>query len=212
MGLDVFLNHKDGKSIELPSKKYPKHMFKIGYLRSSYNSGGINNYLNRKGCDDLYWVFQPDDRCEFVPNWEEAKSRIDIVIEQFTKAIKTWRGKYDVEFVGFNFIDLKNKDVSGYPKTEQEAQFNFGRQLGDQKNRDFGSFTCKSGSFYLGEALKVAAIMPGIGMFNQPGVYVMFEAEEANQHYLQALEITREMIEWVLKKKNPQAYGLHWSG
>src|SRR5438093_2983614 len=29
--------------IEQDSRRYPEHMFKIGYLRSSYNSGGIDS-------------------------------------------------------------------------------------------------------------------------------------------------------------------------
>jgi hypothetical protein len=219
MGLDVFLSHKSGKTVELPSKKYPKHLFKIGYLRSSYNSGGLNNYLDRKGIDDLYWVFQPNDRYEFVPNWEEAKSRIDIVLGQFDKCHQTWRGKYDVDFVGFNAL---NKDMSGYPKTKQEAQFVFGRkyeehhkQIGKNKKmtRMFGSsFTCREGAFWFG-GFKIVAALPGFGeYFKEPGVYLMYENASGAEYYRQSLEITKEMIEFVLNQKRPQDYGLHWSG
>jgi len=41
-------------------------------------------------------------------------------------------------------------------------------------------------------------------------VYVVTESD--NSWYLQALEIVRETIEYVLSRENKEQYYLHWSG
>lgn len=38
-------DHSPEEKIEIDSKVYPDHLFKVGYLRSSYNGGGIERVL-----------------------------------------------------------------------------------------------------------------------------------------------------------------------
>src|SRR5882672_9079589 len=49
------------EQIEIDSTVHPKHMFKIGYLRSSYNDGGINRILQDRIGRDLGDIFNPDE-------------------------------------------------------------------------------------------------------------------------------------------------------
>src|SRR5690348_14525919 len=46
----------ESEYIENNSAQFPEHMFKIGYFRSSYNSGGINSVLRGYGIPDLYGI------------------------------------------------------------------------------------------------------------------------------------------------------------
>jgi len=69
---------------ELDSEKYPEHMFKIGYMRSSYNSGGFNHVVEELVGHDLYWLFGVDgvDEYRVMPNWNTASTRCQMLIDQ----------------------------------------------------------------------------------------------------------------------------------
>lgn len=49
---------------DVPSERYPDHLFNRRYLRSSYNGGGFNRAVTDfVGADhDLYWIFEPMGR------------------------------------------------------------------------------------------------------------------------------------------------------
>ena len=52
------------EKIEIASAKHPKHYWKVGYFRSSYNGGGIDRVLDRfglPGLDDLFPAKGDDD-------------------------------------------------------------------------------------------------------------------------------------------------------
>lgn len=69
------LNMSEG--IEIPSKTDPGHLFKIGYWRSSYNSGGINNILRKMGLMDLYGIVPEaqGDAYHIQPDWAGVRDR-----------------------------------------------------------------------------------------------------------------------------------------
>jgi len=69
---------------EIDSEKYPDHMFKIGYMRSSYNSGGFNSVVKKIVGHDLYWLFGVEDVQEYVvrPDWKTALIRCDMLLDQ----------------------------------------------------------------------------------------------------------------------------------
>ena len=63
MGLSKYgcIPDEGEEKIEIDSKKYPENYNKIGYFRSSYNSGGMNSVLDDLGVPDLYEIFPHDD-------------------------------------------------------------------------------------------------------------------------------------------------------
>jgi hypothetical protein len=62
------------EKIELPSVKYPDHMFKIGYMRSSYNASGLNGVLGSRIGRSLYDVFsEAGDNYVVKPDWERSR-------------------------------------------------------------------------------------------------------------------------------------------
>lgn len=221
--------------IEIDSKKYPKHYFKVGYLRSSYNPGGINNILNNLLGEkaDLYYIFQPEDQYEFQPDWLGAKSRTMEVLEKYRKAMARSGGVKIVKFMANMFIDPNELCSS-----EKQALDIFTREReryeaskSEDKNKPFilGDYSNRDGEFFFNDTgLTVRAVIHGVekdllGRGKMPVVYVAVEQKVTKKAdpddetggkdwYEAALEITIEMIDYVLAQKDPQKFYLHWSG
>jgi len=227
MGLDVYLykaktiptnddmndeNEKAFKEegVETPSLRYPKHYFKIGYFRSSYNESGINTVLGNAIGTDLYDIFDVGaDSYVVSPNWEMALIKVNKAIKDYTELIESPMGKYSVTTI-HNF-------TRGNVKNPKEALDVFREELEKKKkdDRTFDSYICSLGNFYLGSPLKVAGIISGSGTgFREGETYVIYEMdkEAEGDFYLQALEIVQETIEYVLAQKDKLKYYLHWSG
>lgn len=195
------ITYKD--RIEQDSKLYPKHGFKIGYFRSSYNGSGINNLLRDLGIPDLYDIFShDDDEYEFVPNWANALN----VVQEAIEMLQEDEG-YRIETISANMFSPD--DVAKNPLAAMEL---FKKQLNQKHSKDFSSYSNKDGHFYMDKkGLKVHALMPGKDHFDRPCTYVVFQPKDANKYYIQALEIVKETIEYVLAQENPQGYYLSWS-
>lgn len=191
--------------IEMNSVLHPEHYFKIGYFRSSYNAGGINSVLRDLKIPDLYDIFEHDSEdYEFCPDWKHALN----VVEGSIRLLKKDKG-YRVESVAANMFSPD--DV---PLTPAAALDIFNLQLKEKsKNKNHLCYSNKSGEFYLDNAgLKVHGMIPGKDMFQRPCTFIIYKPKDANKFYLQALEIVKETIEYVLAQKNPQEYYLSWSG
>jgi len=229
MGLDVYLykadkfpteddmnEEKNGvfseEGVEIPSAKYPKHYFKIGYFRSSYNENGINTVLGTLINMDLYDIFEKEkDDYVVVPNWVSVLHKTNEAIKKYTEHLNSPVGKYAITTIyGFNRGGAKSKDDAfDIFKKQFEAH---------AKNAptSFDSYSCNDGTFYLGEPLKVVGVIKGRGTgIHSDEDYIIFEKDEKiieDDFYLQALEIVKETIEYVLAQKDDKKYYLHWSG
>jgi hypothetical protein len=202
LGLDEWGEDKTNKKrIEFDSEKYPEHIFKLGYFRSSYNSSGINKILSNLGVNDLYDIFPHNsDDYVFQPDWEESLKNVNESLEK----LKT-KSNYRVETITGNIF--KSNGIS----SESEALSIFEQEL----SKDSGEFNYSNinGHFYNFEPSKVLAIMPGKTTFlgkEKECVYVVTQSD--NTWYVNALEIVKDTIEWVLSQENKEQYYLHWSG
>lgn len=209
LGLNEWGCHKDGvESIEMNSTKYSDHYFKIGYFRSSYNSGGIERILRNMGLPTMKDIFEYDGEYCFQPDWVQALINVKILINDFKE-----KGAYRVRsvqaniFGGTNIGSEKEALDAFLVELKREEEYN-------QKNpnREKFKYSNSTGEFSINEPLKVLALIPGT--YNIIGerecVYVVTESD--NTWYIQALEIIQETIEWVLSKENKEQYYLHWSG
>jgi hypothetical protein len=188
--------------IEKNSELYPKHNFKIGYFRSSYNGSGINGILKDLNIPDLYDIFEPGDEYEFVPNWANALN----VVQDSIQLLKKDEG-YRVETISANMF--APDEVAKNPLAAMEL---FKKQLNQKHSKDFTAYSNRDGHFYMDKkGLKVHALMPGKDHFDRPCTYVVYQPKDGNKYYLQALEIVKETIEYVIAQENPQAYYLRWS-
>ncbi len=208
LGLDKWGSDEGGKEgVELDSGLYPDHMFKIGYFRSSYNSGGINSILRSSTQKDLYWIFQPDrDEYHVHPNWLECREKAEIALEEFLNWMQAFPdiGCEEISFLGPSEIDSKEKALEV-----------FGKHFKKEKQQcSFERYSCKEGHFYIDSPLEVLAVLPGTrSLFSSPDpcAYVIYREPGKYEWYKQALEVVVETIDYVLSQPDPENYVLHWS-
>lgn len=195
-------------TIEIDDPTYPDHYFKIGYLRSSYNSSGINSVMSNRELPDLYGVFEPpDDEYEFVPDWNGCLDRAKAWLKQWDVYCSKPESKYNVLTVRHNMFMPKSE----FPHSPKDAFREFSNEIEKEKNEDspFKSYSNRRGEFYW-DGLKIVAVLPGYA-FNEPCVYIFYEDEGNLIWYRQAIEITIHTIEYVLAQPDKEEYYLAWS-
>jgi hypothetical protein len=204
LGLDKWGSDETTREqIEEPHPLYPDHYFKIGYFRSSYNAGGIERILRNLGLPTMNDIFKHEgEDYHFQPNWEESLVRCEEVIQMLIE-----KGPYRVHHVSNNMFNQ--------PKihSEKQALDIFIEELNKRKPGVEGyNYSNINGEFLFHEPMKVLSMIPGTyEIFNkQPCVYVITESD--NTWYIQALEIVRDTIKYVLSRDNREQYYLHWSG
>lgn len=210
LGLMKGGDYKEQERIEINSKKYPEHMFKIGYFRSSYNEGGLNSVLDKIGIKGLYYVFDPNDKYMFVPNWDEALLRIDEILDEINKFKNTPISEYSVASVSFNWA--KNID-------EKDALVLFEKELKEYNGKGFGSYSNNVGEFYLDKPLQVAGVIQHKKddmkecFLNENKTFLIYKVDkDFYDWYIQALMIVKETIEFVIATREQEKYVLSWWG
>jgi len=209
LGLDEWGDDADAKEqVEMDSKLFPKHMFKIGYFRSSYNEGGIERILKNFGLPTLYDIFEITDKHQYQikPDWEQALNNVVSTIFKLGA-----KGNYRVRPL---YIHNYNDN---HPKNPKEALDIFLSELeskkeSEEKGHEPYNYSNGKGEFNLAEPEKVLAYIPGENRYifnDRPCMFVV--TESSNEWYIQALEIVKETIEYVLKQENKEQYCLHWS-
>lgn len=201
IGLDEWGDDKTGKEpIEFPHQDYPDHYFRIGYFRSSYNSGGIERILRDLGLPTLHDVFQQEDRYIFRPNWHDALDNVTELIKSFKE-----KGAYRVHSVSANIFSQPEI------KSSKQALDAFISELG-RENKIQSNYSNKTGEFYMSEPLTVLAMIPGKSTLlgERDCIYVVTEGD--NTWYEQALEIVKTTCEHVLAQEDKEKYYLRWSG
>jgi len=202
LGLDEYGSANEGKEcIELPHPDYPDHYFRIGYFRSSYNSGGIERILRNLDLPTMYDIFQKEDEeYAFQPDWQDALTRVTEIISLFKE-----KGAYRVHTVSANIFS--EPDI----KSESAALSAFIDET-NREHRFESNYSNKTGEFYIAEPLTVLAIIPGKSTLlrERDCVYVVTESD--NSWYEQALVIIKATCEHVLAQDDKEKYYLHWSG
>lgn len=198
---------------EVPvSKIDPEHICKLDYLRSSYNGSGMNNVLENRGVPTLYDIFGPIDDNDYyqVIDWRNALARVDHAVKLMREFLASPTGNFSVYEIS-TAIDLVEDKKAAMKVFAKELE----RNKPDGPFADSG-YNSRAGSFHLNKPLEVYAIMNGAPAFMDKGpTYVVVKNTEADgkgDFYLNALLITREMIEFVLSKEDSANYRLAWSG
>ncbi len=219
MGLDVYMYRfengppGDGddyeaterKCVELPSQVHPEHYFKIGYMRSSYNDGGINGILRGRIGTDLYGIFANDGETYYSrPDWGEAKVRAAKALADL-RAYEAEHGCYRVWTVTHNpFAGPQTLDRDGALALFVEERKKF---RADDKN----GYSNKHGAF-VPRGLTLYGAVVGMDSLGSPGVHLIYGGEDADfTFYEQALEVVIEMCEWVMGQPDREKLWLAWS-
>ena len=212
------------QKVELPSAKYPEHLYKIGYWRSSYNAGGINNRfstaLDKPG---LYYVaFGSNDRPDEYHvrlDWHAARARAVELLGLWNAYVAEHGDLAVMEFAPNMFGWPQGMPPK--PSSQREALEQFlaakNRHGGGQPSPFGNSFSNYQGEFMLDAPLRVRAILHGTGGVlgqGQSCVYVVYEngTEDGGNLYSTALEVVIETCDYVLKQPNQEQFVLHWSG
>lgn len=214
-GLNADGEHPSNTKIEEDSAKYPDHYFKVGYFRSSYNDGGINNVLRRYGLPDLNHVMGAGEEYEFTPDWLASRARAVELLAQLRAAP---HADIDILKVGPNPFS----DPGKLPKNTADVRRVVMEVLDAHKDRessDDGGFGNGHGEWWLGKPLKVLGLVPGFqDSFTKtlyghamPCTYVVYRKDDGNEWYERALEIVIETCDFVLAKPDPANYYMHWS-
>lgn len=234
---DEYGSHKSREDLgDTKSKKYPDHMFTLGYFRSSYNSGGINNILRETIGKDLYYIFNREncEEYEFLPNWKEVRDRAHEVLEEYKNFLNE-NGSVGVESVAaVSLLDAapggrkigqkligNGKDEEAAPLLPREGAEALALYLAEKKrfdsrpknenpNFDFTAYSNRVGNFFFGEPVKVKAFIPGLDVLGRPAVYYVSEDPETTW-YINALEIVVEATENILAQENPEEFYVKWS-
>ena len=218
-------DHKSRVEVYMESTTQKDHLFKIGYLRSSYNDAGFNSVMTVFGLATLYDIFDfpREEVLHFKPDWEKSLERVKDAIEKYDAHLKSPMGKYHVT----TFRPHLNYGVD----SDKEALEKFNQEILQRKSdTDFfsGGFTNRDGMF-LTQPLKVVAIINHAlkqekdlkdsknlweRWSNMPHMYLVHETEggdESQKWYMTALKIVQENIEYVLAQKDKDDHYLVWS-
>lgn len=212
--------------ISSDSKVHPTHMFKVGYLRSSYNEGGINRVLGATIGKSLGWIFGTDgNEYHLKPDWGESLRRARQVLDEYRAAIKG--GDFKVMQVRMPMFAPNGWAPVSTPK---EALRRFKEKMATYSDGKAHWFSNIDGEFFVGKPAHVHAVIFGqtesimARLHGQeraePCFFVIWKHDDASREpgqtweewYSAALEITIEMIEWVLGQPDRDKYVLHWSG
>lgn len=186
------------EKIEENHPEYTDHYFKIGYFRSSYNDSGIERILSNLGVPNMKNIFKYNGDYYFQPNWEESLEKCEVAIHQL-KSI----GPYRVKAVTGNMFTKTEIE------SEKDAMNLFLEEINNNKK---GGYLNAKGEFHHDEPLEVLAMIPGKTTIFKEVDCVYVVTKEDNSWYVQALEIIRDTIKYVLSKENKEQYYLHWSG
>lgn len=129
LGLGEYGNHPARADAKVPESKVdPEHMFKLNYLRSSYNDGGINHVLRNAGVMDLYGIFghDDDDPYHWRPDWAASLERVNAAIEGWRSNLAAPGGNVRIMEVRHNMF----MSPSALPSSEAAALAIYRREAG----------------------------------------------------------------------------------
>ena len=206
-GLDEWGSSTLIQNIELDSAVDPTHLFKVGYLRSSYNSAGIQSVLARRGIPGLDYIFHAYNEYLFTPDWGDALHKVNEVLGQYEEWFKDKYSQFDV---------MEVSGIDGVRSPEQALEV-FKKEYERVANGDgsYNSFTCRAGTFYM-KGIEVYGLLKS-DTYTQ-GMFVVYKRPGSNtieeDWYYKALLITRETIIYVLSQPIEEQgnYRLAWSG
>jgi hypothetical protein len=211
----------DEEGIEIDSTKFPKHLWKIGYCRSSYNSGGFDSIAKERGCPTLDEIFGYDDEYRFVPDWAAVRARaVEAHDRMHTKSIE----------IPFTFAD-----VTINPFRELGSKEDFIAELVKRvANKDTGCFSSMNTLFDMtpitgkgegpfssdgmGDFVACGIVMEESYFGGpRPKAVLAFKKKDVgdDDFYVQALAVLIEHCDYILaeKAKDPtKTYLVHWSG
>jgi hypothetical protein len=206
---------------DVPSTRYPDHLFNRRYLRSSYNNGGFNHavpqllqtsgekeYPHERG--SLYWIFEPMGRewdgdegdltPDDIPKLRKARERAQTVAYELATSDR------------LQVTTISPNAFSGPSSiTDDEALAMYRAEL-PLRHDDWYSKGPSLNVF--GDGLTVLAAVPGKATLGEPGVHLIYRtADEGYASYVQSAEIVVEFCDEAISLiERDGGCSMSWSG
>lgn len=200
--------------VEVPrSKVDPDHLWKLDYIRSSYNAGGFNTVMRAAGLGDLYWIFGEPDGFHTFPDWADALDRARLVR-------KAYEGAAPYRAMAVSHNPFRDGGKLYGPQREHEAITIAEAMLekwGD-RNDELGQVFGNADGSFMPSGFEIVAALPGFEEFSINGderaaTWLVYKTDDDHRkHYLTSLDILIESIEWVLARPDTELYFYLWSG
>lgn len=205
---------------DVPSERYPDHLFNRRYLRSSYNNSGFEGAVpdmvgKQHG---LYWVFETVRGSEeyetalteaSVPALEEAKARALQVAEELRTCdpLRTYSSSCHIGPAEHMWSEPPTEDrVLAWYRQEKEENA--------ERYADGGYSNAKGNVFGFAQGMEVLAATVGCDVLGRPAAVLVFRlGKEAHESYVQSAEIVAEFCEEAIEliRKDGSCL-MHWSG
>jgi hypothetical protein len=230
---------EDVSHTDVPSERYPDHLFNRRYLRSSYNGSGFNHavpdmlatasdgkYPEQIG--SLYWIFEPMDR-EWdgddglitgadVPKLLQCRARAVEVAEKLKAADPLRVTDVSTMVAGFGGPDHMWRN---YPTADEVlAWYREEKQrhvaMSEKQREMFGEgYSNAKGTVWGFESgMEVLATTVGRDVLGRPAAMLVYrQNKEGHESYIQSAEIVVEFIDEALMliERDSMAH-LSWSG
>lgn len=216
---------------DVPSERYPKHLFNRRYLHSSYNGVGFDHavpqllgwsgkktYPNEPG--GLYWIFEPMGRAwdgdegrlaaDDIPKLEACRERAREVVAELGKADR------------LRVMTVSPNMFSPPPTTtDTEALQAYREHMAERPERPAGGpigedtwYSTRDLEIYGKTGATILAAIPGVAPFSIPGVHLIFRAnDDAFASYVESAEIVVEFCdEAIMLIERDGEARLSWSG
>jgi hypothetical protein len=209
---------------DVPSEKYPDHLFNRRYLRSSYNGGGFNNavpeLIGEEG-KSLYWVFEglvSDDLYSIHLNQES----IDALRAARGRALHLAASlNSQTHALRVETLSPQNLFKEEPEQTTSDQALAWYREQCEkfEKESPFGGWWSNAGGHFYGKVgeedagMKIYAAVNGVDTFGKPAIHIVYELPaETTEHYAHGAEIVAEFCDEAISliEADGEAY-IHWS-
>lgn len=194
------------RHVDVPSERYPEHLFNRRYLRSSYNGGGFNRSVPEMVGEDhgLYWIFEPMGREWDGDEGVLTAADIDPLRASKARALQVAeeiRTCDPLRTISEGLMVGSPDHMWHEPPTEEQVLAWYREEKKRNEGRDsmFGgeSYSCAKG-LVLGftEGLEVLAVTVGRDVLGRPAAVLVYRlGKEAIDSYVQSAEITAEFCD-----------------
>lgn len=210
--------------VDVPSERYPEHLFNRRYLRSSYNDGGYNNAVPQMigGGGSLYWIFEPMGRewdgdegtltSADIPSLQESRKRADEVLVKLNGAdrLRTMDATAMVGGPDHLWSEWPREDEVLAWYREEAAKH---AAKPDLHGMGEGYSTAKGHVLGFTKGLEVLALTVGRDAIGMPCAIAVYRAVDGHESYVQSTEIVIEFIDEAISLiERDGSADLSWSG
>lgn len=204
---------------DVPSERYPQHLFNRRYLRSSYNGGGFNRAVPDFLADQdvtLNWIFEPvmgsSEEYSFemseasIPALEEAKKRALSIADRLRTCdpLRTMDATAMIGLADHLWSDLPNDDQALAWYREEQAR--------PATPSGEGWYSSAKGTvFGFDKGQEILALTVGRDILGRPCALAVYRGDASS--YIESAEITAEFCdEAVMLIRRDGGVFMHWSG